>query len=327
MKNAESTSSEVSWDTAKFSVPRVIGCGFLMGAADVIPGVSGGTVALILGIYRRLISSISSLGPDFIPRLILGRWSALIFDRRYWFLGSVGLGIALGIVSLASLMRHLLVHHRSLTFAVFCGLIFASVLIVGRRIHEWTFPRLATVLIAAVVAFRIVTLPMLQNPPDGLWYLFLCGTVGISAMILPGISGAFILLILQRYFYVVDKLKELLHLNVSADVILPIAVFCAGCLTGLLSFSRVLNWLLARHEQTTISALCGFMIGATYCLWPFQRDTTPEVTDFKRKQFEHYLPDAFTSDVVLAIVLFLAALIGIVLLDHLGSVRKQPTES
>jgi putative membrane protein len=304
---------------------RTAACGFLMGAADVIPGVSGGTVALILGIYRRLIVSISSIDSRFIRLMLSGHLRDAANHIDFRFVSSLGFGIACGIAGLASLMRNLLIHHRSLTYAAFCGLILASVIVVGRRIEQWSLQRIGITIFAAAIAFRIVTLTALQNPPDTLWYLFLCGMIGITAMILPGISGAFILVILQRYFYVVDKLRELMRFDLSLENIAAVAVFCLGCLTGLLTFSRFLKWLLSRHEQSTIAALCGFMLGAMYCLWPFQLDLTPEVEDFKHKQFAHFMPEAFNGDVVAAVLIFLVALAGVLALDRIGSRQAAAT--
>lgn len=295
-----------------------------MGAADVVPGISGGTVALILGIYQRLVIAISHIDSDALLLISRGRLRDAARHTDFWFVASLGCGILTGIASLASAMRHLLIHHRSLTYAAFCGMILASVLIVARRVERWSPIRLGLMIGAATLALRIVTLTALQNPPDSLWYLFLCGTIGIIAMILPGISGAFLLVILQRYFYIIERLKELLHLNLSRDVLVPIIVFCAGCLTGLLIFSRFLKWLLLNYGHATISTLCGFMIGAMYCLWPFQRDTTPEQLDFSRKVFEPFMPTAVTSEVVAVVLIAIIAFVAIERLERLSQRMAQP---
>lgn len=300
---------------------RTFGCGFLMGAADVVPGISGGTVALILGIYQRLVLAISRIDATAARLAISGRLHEAARHADLWFLISVAAGIGTGIASLASLMRYLLISQRTLTYAAFCGMILASALIVARRVDRWTPQRLGILLGAAVVALRIVTLPVFDDPPDSLLYLFLCGVIGISAMILPGISGAFLLVILQRYFYVVDKVRDVLHLRLSTDVLLPLVVFAAGCLVGLLSFSRVLKWLLLRHAQSTVAALCGFMLGAMYCLWPFQRDTTPQELDFKRKVFENVSPDLSSGEFAAVVLTVVTAFAAVLVLERVSRNR------
>ncbi len=297
-----------------------------MGAADIVPGVSGGTVALILGIYPRLVSAISRVDSRLFSLVKSGKWADAAGHIDLRFLVALGAGIATGIGSLASLMKYLLTEHRSLTYASFAGLIFASTLLVGRHVHRWTMMHIGAALLGTVFALRLVTLNAMQSPPDTYWYLLICGMIGITAMILPGISGAFILVLLQRYFYIVEKLKDLLHGNISADTLIPIVVFCIGCLTGLLLFSRILRWLLTHHEQTTMSILCGFMLGAMYCLWPFQQDTTPDEPDTKRKVFVHFMPKQFDESVQLAGTVFVASAAIILGLDRISHKRKKHHE-
>lgn len=306
---------------------RTAGCGFLMGVADIIPGVSGGTVALILGIYRRLVSGISRTDGHLLGLVAARRWKAA---ADYWdlrFLLAVGLGIITGIGCLASVMTWLLAEHRSLTYASFAGLILASILLVGRRVHHWNLQTLGIALAGTLFALRLVTLKAISTPPDSLWYIFLCGCIGITAMILPGISGAFVLVLLHRYFYVVEKLKDFLKGDLRPEIVVPIAVFCVGCLVGLLSFSRVLRWLLTRHEQQTMAALSGFMLGAMYCLWPFQRDLTPEIIDMKRKVFVHSMPSSLNADVTFAVLAFVVSSAAVLLLDRASRFGRHPDES
>jgi putative membrane protein len=314
-------------DLSVSAISRTVGCGFLMGAADVIPGVSGGTVALILGIYRRLISAISNVDTTFVRLILSRKFVAAARHIDLAFIASLGTGIACGIAGLASLMHHLLAHHRSLTYAAFCGLILSSVVVVGRRVQPWTMPKIGLAVAAAATALRIVSLTELQDPPDTLWYLFGCGMIGITAMILPGISGAFILVILKRYFYIVDKLKtvlsDLIHFQIDVGTVVPVIVFSFGCLTGLLTFSKFLKWLLSRHEQATIASLCGFMIGAVYCLWPFQHDLTPKETDLRLKHFAHFFPESLSQDVVFALLVFAAAFSLVLVLERLS--QRKPS--
>jgi len=281
---------------------RIAGCGFLMGAADIIPGVSGGTVALILGVYERLVTAISRCNSTFVKLLVTKQWKAAADHIDARFVCALGAGIALGIGGLASLMNHLLSNHMSLMFAVFSGMILASSLLVARRIPKWKMQHAGVFLLGVLFALRLVTLPALQKPPETEWYLFLCGMVGITAMILPGISGAFILLLLHRYHFITETLRNLLHGQVDGAAILSLTVFAAGCLTGLLSFSRVLKWLLQHCHDATMAVLCGFMVGSLYRLWPFQSEVG-FAEKFKYKEFEHYVPDSLGNSEWAAILL------------------------
>ena len=298
---------------------RTAGCGFLMGAADIVPGVSGGTVALILGVYERLVNAISQCNTTFVKLLLARKWKDAAEHIDLKFVVALGFGIATGIVSLASLMNHLLTNQMSLTFAAFSGMILASSLLVARQISAWKIEHAGMLLAGICIALRLVTLPALQNPPDTLWYMFFCGMIGITAMILPGISGAFILLLLSRYHFITESIKGALHGELSVNVVLSLSVFALGCLTGLLSFSRVLKWLLSKHHDFTMAMLCGFMLGSLYKLWPFQRDMTPELTKFKYKVFAHYIPDVFTNQVVAAISLCVAGVVVVLALDFVSN--------
>lgn len=261
--------------------------GLLMGGADIIPGVSGGTVALILGIYNRLVTAISHVDATLIRHVRNRQWSEAAGHIDLRFLMALGFGIATGIVALGSVMHWLLSDYTQFTLAAFFGLIAASSLLVARMIQKWTPGLIFLILAGAAVAFWIVQQPALTQPPDALWYVFLCGVVGICAMILPGISGAFILLILGKYHDITGIIKDTLHLQITLDNILTVVVFAAGCLIGLISFSKILRWLLAKHEPQTMAVLCGFMLGSLWKIWPFQQDITPDQPEFKLKQFEH----------------------------------------
>ncbi|MEP3479821.1 MAG: DUF368 domain-containing protein [Fuerstiella sp.] len=293
------------------------GSGFLMGAADIVPGVSGGTVALILGVYERLVTAISRCDTTFFRLLKSKQWkqAADYIDLR--FVIALGFGIACGIAALASVMNRLLTDHMSATFAAFSGMILASSLLVGRRIQAWKAEHYGTLLLGILIALWLVTLPALKSPPDTLWYLFLCGTIGITAMILPGISGAFILLLLNRYHYITDSIKGLPKGEVSFDILLSLGVFSLGCLTGLLAFSRVLRWLLTKYHDITMAMLCGFMLGSLLKLWPFQQEVG-FAEKFKHKVFEPVLPEGIHAEVLIAIGLAFAGFIVVMVLDRIG---------
>lgn len=295
------------------------GCGFLMGAADIVPGVSGGTMALIVGVYERLVTAISHFDRTFIGQVRSGsvRDAARHVDLR--FLAALGCGIVVGAGGLASIMKHLLIEHRSVTYAAFTGMILASSLLVARQIQTWQPRKVVLLVLAAAAAWWIVTLSALQNPPDSLIYLFVCGMIGICAMILPGISGAFILLLMSRYETVLNAIRSFVHMEITVDVLATLLVFSAGCATGLLAFSKVLRKLLATHHDSTVAVMCGFMLGSLYKLWPFQHDLTPEVEDLKHKTFEHFMPSGMSSDVLIAGLAVVVAVVLVLALDAIAN--------
>jgi putative membrane protein len=284
------------------------GRGLLMGAADIVPGVSGGTVALVLGIYHRLVTAISRIDRTAAGHVLDGRWKDAAEHCDLRFLASLAVGVGSGIASLAFLMHYLLEHQLQFTYAVFSGLILGSGILVARSVDHWSRRTRVALVAGACFAWFIVGLETLQNPPEGLWYLFLSGMIGICAMILPGISGAFILLIMGRYSYVTGLIRGLLKGDWTVENFLAVAVFSAGCVFGLLAFSRLLRWLLGRFPQITLAVLCGFMLGSLRKLWPFKHDLTPEVAEFKRKQFEDVWPAAFDGDTLLTVLLAAGAL-------------------
>ena len=286
---------------------RFIGYGFLMGGADIIPGVSGGTVALILGIYERLVTAISRFDLEFLRLLRTRCWLRAADRVDAGFLGALLIGIGTGIVSLASLMNYLLNHQRQHTFAVFFGLILASSWLVARMVERRTAGFWVLVAAGAAGAYWFVGLPFLESPPRGLWYVFACATIAICAMILPGISGAFMLLVLGKYTDVTAALRNLLGLREVFDSLAVVVVFLAGCAVGIVSFSKFLKWLLARFEWQTLAVLCGFMLGSLRKIWPFKRDLTPSEPDLSHKQFANLWPDPAQPETWLSLALLVAA--------------------
>ena len=255
-----------------------------MGGADIIPGVSGGTVALILGIYERLIAAISHFDLQLFRLLGSRRWRAAAVHVDLRFLAALGVGILTGIVSLASLMNRLLKDDatRPLTLAAFFGLILASAVLVAKMIkakRNTDVPVLVILAAAGTIFAYWLTgqTPAAVDEPS-LLYVFLCGTVAICAMILPGISGAFILVILGMYLYITGLLRDIKNFDAGWNDLLSVAVFCAGCALGLIVFSKFLRWLLARHEPQTMALLCGFMLGSLRKIWPF-KNAWPDADD------------------------------------------------
>ena len=293
-----------------------------MGAADVIPGVSGGTVALILGIYQRLVTAISRCDRTLIGLLKERRWLDAMWHLDLPFLLSLATGILTGLVTLGGLMNQLLTEAstRSATLAVLFGLISASAVLVAKMIPAdartagrglWL---MAGGIAGAVFAFWLTGNDALQVEIN-LPYVFLCGVIGISAMILPGISGAYLLLILGVYGYLTGILKALPHGGVSGREALTVAVFAAGCLTGLLTFSKLLRWLLERAYAPTMAVLCGFMVGALRKIWPFQIDHTPDASELSHKLFTNVMPLRLDGQVWLCLGCAVAAFAIVIVLD------------
>lgn len=296
-----------------------------MGAADIVPGVSGGTVALILGVYERLLAAISRFDGKLLGLVARRDLPDAAKHVDFRFLGLLGVGIAAGVVGLATPIHHALEHHRSLTFAAFFGLILASGVIVGRMARPNGPSQIATCIILGVLAagfaFWIVTLDRVA-PIAALPYTFLCGSIAICAMILPGISGAYLLLLLGKYEEVTGILKRLPKLEVGTEDLVTVAVFAAGCAIGLLLFSRLLRWLLARHHALTMAVLCGFMIGSLYRVWPLQRDTTPEIEEFKRKVFQPEWPTSWTNESAACAAVAVACFAVVLVADALARSKR-----
>jgi putative membrane protein len=295
------------------------GRGFLMGAADIIPGVSGGTVALILGIYSRLVTAISRFDLEFVRLIRHREFSTAAAHVNLRFLVTLAVGIATGIVGLSSLMHYLLTtpDARPLTLAAFFGLILASGVLVGKRVERWTALSVVLLGAAAYLAYYVTGLKSLSPTDPSGAYIFLCGMIGICAMILPGISGAFILLLLGMYLHVTGAIKALKGIfsgGFTGDHLFTIAVFSAGCAVGLLTFSKVLRWLLARHESLTMAVLCGFMLGSLKKIWPFQIDTKPQ-EEFTMKVFKYVWPAEYDMQFALVVLIAIAAMAGVFALD------------
>lgn len=288
-----------------------------MGAADIVPGVSGGTMALILGIYERLVTAISHVDRTFLGHLVKREWRAAVEHIDLRFLITLGCGILIGIVGLATLMNQLLEFHLQPTLAAFFGLILASSLIVARMIDRWNIPCFLFLLGGAGFSYWLVAQPFMTGV-EGYPYLFLCGMIAICAMILPGISGAFILLILGKYHYVTGIIKDLAHLQVTLEHVLIIVVFASGCVVGLLGFSKFLRWLLARFHAPTMAILCGFMLGSLRRIWPFKIEVEGALAEVKAKNAEmiNIWPESLDGSFWFAVGLAIIAFLLVVALDY-----------
>ena len=235
--------------------------GFCMGCADVIPGVSGGTMAFILGIYRELISAIRSFDLELLRLILQRRWSAAAQHAAWPFLLAVGCGILLAVFTLARLLSWLLANRPVLIWSFFFGLIVASVLTVGRSLERWSPGAIAGLMLGAAGTYSLVGL-MPATTSNAAWFLFLCGAVAICAMILPGISGAFILVLLGKYQTVLEAVNQ--------RDLTTLLLVAAGAVVGIMAFSRLLGWLFERYRDFTVAVLTGLMVGSLRKIWPWK---------------------------------------------------------
>ena len=235
--------------------------GMGMGAADVVPGVSGGTIAFIVGIYDELIDSIKSINMHSLKLLFTGKITAFWKAINANFLLSLLFGIAVSILSLAKLMTYLLTNEPVLVWSFFFGLVLASTWFVSKDIKERNWKTILGFIAGVVIAYYI-TIATPAETSTSLLFIFLCGAIAICAMILPGISGSFILVLLGKYFYIMEAVNKL-------DLIV-LGVFAFGALLGITSFSRVLSYALKHFRNITLSVLTGFMLGSLNKVWPWK---------------------------------------------------------
>lgn len=235
--------------------------GCAMGAADVVPGVSGGTIAFISGIYEELINSIKSIDLQALKLFFSGKFKGFWEKINGNFLLSVVCGIGISIFSLAKLMTWLLTNHPIYIWSFFFGLIIASSVLVSKEIRKWDIFTIIALIAGACIAYTITVLSP-ASTPETWWFVMLSGAIAICAMILPGISGAFILLLMGKYTYLMTAVSQL---NFGT-----ITVFVIGAVIGIVSFSHLLSWLLKNYHTLTVALLTGFMVGSLNKVWPWK---------------------------------------------------------
>lgn len=293
--------------------------GMAMGAADVVPGVSGGTIAFISGIYEELIATLNSINLNSLKTLKLQGVSATWKKINGNFLLALFGGILLSILSLSKLVAWLLLEEAVLLWAFFFGLVLASIIFVLKKINQWNSAVFLGLILGGVFAYQLTQLNALGNS-DSNWYLFLSGAIAICAMILPGISGAFILVILGSYANVLQALND--------KDIAKITIFMTGALIGILSFSRLLKWLFKRFKNMTLAVLTGFMIGALSKIWPWKktlsfRENSDGISVPLKEQC--IAPFSFDGDpqILSAIGLMLFGFLMIFFLEKIGAKNKK----
>ena len=291
---------------------KLAGKGFCIGSADVVPGVSGGTMAFILGIYPQLINAIKSFDSSWLRSLftldILG-----IRRPHFSFLIPVGIGVVCAllfftrVISLPGLIRT----DPEIIYGLFFGLILGSIFFLYKHLDTPIVPvQMFYVLLGIGFGAFVVTL-VPSSTPDDSWFIFLCGAIAISAMILPGISGSFILLMMKKYAYIFDAIG-----NFEMSVILP---FLAGIVVGIVLFSRFLSYLLAHFYRQTILFIGGLLLASLYVIWPFQDRVYAIVRDKERLMSSTpYIPEAFTSQAGYALLMVLIGMALVILLELLA---------
>ncbi len=296
---------------------RLYFTGVAMGIADLIPGVSGGTMAFILGVYSDLLTAIKAFNADLVRLLLRFEWREALARIPLLFLIPLGLGIGSAILLLARVMRFLLENQREFVFAFFFGLILASVLAIG-----WHLKRTTTTAVGLVggtlFALLVTNLPLLQSPSHDPLTLLLSGMVAISAMLLPGISGSFILLVLGQYDYVLNAVSDL-----DLSAIIPVGI---GAVIGLVLFARVISWTLKRYHDVTIAALVGFMLGSLHVIWPWKEVTATRLDRHGEEvpaAYANLLPDVSTGAFWLAVALMVGGFLLVNAMDHAQS-RNNP---
>lgn len=300
--------------------------GVAMGSADVIPGVSGGTVAFITGIYERLLNAIKAFDLQALRLLRAGAWKQLLIHIDFYFLLVLLSGIVTSFLSLAQLVTFLIKEHPIQLWSFFFGLIIISALMVMREIKLWNVKTVLSLLAGTAMAYAI-TVVTPATTPDNTLAIFLSGMVAICAMVLPGISGSFILLLVGKYEYIIGELKAF-----NLSVIIP---FSLGCVVGILMFSRVISWFLKKFHDYAIALLAGFMLGALNKIWPWK-----EVLKYRLDRHneqkplieQNLWPAEYTKvleqdpHLLEAILFFALGIFVVVGIDRLAHYYKRPQE-
>lgn len=295
-----------------------------MGAANVIPGVSGGTIALITGIFERLILALKSINLTAAGYLLSGKWKSFARHIQLNFLLAVFSGVFISIFSIAKLLKYLFETHPVLIWAFFFGLILASVFYVGRTISSWTISVLLLSLLGVAIAIGITLFTPAQENTQT-YYLVICGVVAVCSMILPGLSGSFVLILLGNYELIMINAVS----NLTWGILLPVGI---GAIIGLLAFSHLLFWIFKRFKDQTIGLLTGFMAGSLLILWPWKEDIlrTDSVGNTLLNRsgepvlegYSYLMPDFHNQEFWFAIICALLGILCIALVEWQGKKSK-----
>lgn len=293
--------------------------GIGMGSADIVPGVSGGSIALVTKIYEELLDSINSFDMSALRLLVGLRFADFWRHVNGSFLLVLFLGVFTSIFTLSKGITYLIDNFPIPLWSFFCGLILISAIIILRDIRRWNILAFFLFPLGVIIAYFITELPPVASP-DALWFTFVSGTIAICAMILPGISGSFLLLILGKYEYILNAVNE--------KDFLILGIFILGCIIGLLLFSRVISWFLRKFHASTLSFLSGFMVGSINKIWPWKRVLSYRISSSGMQKpllTENILPNRYLIETgeepqfLLAILAFLIGIILVVGIDKLAS--------
>ncbi|NNK74020.1 MAG: DUF368 domain-containing protein [Flavobacteriaceae bacterium] len=307
--------------------------GIAMGAADVVPGVSGGTIAFISGIYEELLESIDGVNLGFFKVWKENGFKSAWRSINGNFLLSLLLGIALSIASLAKAIKWLLMNEPILLWSFFFGLVLASIFFIGKQIKRWHMATVLAMILAAVLSYFITIAEPFASPESKLYLLF-CGFVAIIAMILPGVSGAFILLILGAYQTAIDTVNDLfeglstMNTGLLKEALLRFLMLAIGAVMGLKTFSKLLNWMFKHYKDLTLAILTGFMIGSLNKIWPWKQVISWRLNSHDERVpllEESISPSNFEGDnqMVMAIILVVVGYLTIAILERLGKQKPE----
>lgn len=297
--------------------------GFAMGVANVIPGVSGGTIALLTGIFERLINALKSFDVEAVRLLLKFKFKEFARHVDFGFLVAVFLGVGVSIISVAKLLEFLFQSYPVYVWSFFFGLILVSVWFVGKSIGKIDVPAAISFVAGAVVAFGLSVMnPATEN--TAFWYLIICGAVAICSMILPGLSGSFVLILMGNYQLIM--IYAVSHFDMG--IIIPVGI---GVVVGLLAFSHFLSWLLSRYARQTMAVLTGFIFGSLGTIWPWKnpvylmQDGVEVLKNGKPiiQSYQTYFPQEFSVEVVVAILLMIAGMAALWALERSSEKAKE----
>jgi putative membrane protein len=299
--------------------------GAAMGAANVIPGVSGGTVAFITGIYERLINALKNLDGGALKLLFAGCFRDLSAKIDFPFLAALGLGVVVSILTFAEILKYFFVNHAVYVWSFFFGLIVASVYFVGKQVKAWSLGTVFALLVGAAIAVGVALLkPASEN--DNVVYLFLCGIIAMASMIIPGISGSFVLLLLGNYqLIMIESVSKLKSLEPEAfSILIPVG---AGAVFGMIVLSHFLAWIFRRFHNHAVSLLTGFVAGSLLVIWPWKEAivSTFEAAGVVKEKvigYDWFLPGAEMTTFIALGIMGLGVLL-VWVMEKYGAVKEE----
>lgn len=292
--------------------------GIAIGAANIIPGVSGGTIAFITGILEKLLNSLKSFDLKALKLFFTGKFREFLDYTNFLFLITVFGGAASGVFALSFVFKPMFEHYPVFIWAFFFGLILASIYFVGKTISQWNISVIITFLIGTFIAVFITTVLEPAQENSSTLYIFLCGALAICSMILPGLSGSFVLLLLGNYeLLMIDAVK-----NLNLIQLIP---FGTGAVFGLLAFSHFLSWVFKKFRNETIATLTGFVFGSLGILWPWKTGITKILQNGKEKVigYNWFIPQNINWEVIIAVVLIITGILIVWGIESLASKKSK----